>query len=174
MAYYEQLLRLTYDYDMFTKGDGNTMRKEYDVIVVGTGAAGLFAALNIDEKYDILMITKDVVENSDSYLAQGGICMLLDDNDYDNYFEDTMKAGRYENNKESVDVMIRSSQAIIKDLEECGVEFDKDENGDYSFTREGAHSAFRILHHKDVTGKEITSKLIQCAKRKSKRWEPGR
>ena len=143
------------------------MRKEYDVIVVGTGAAGLFAALNIDEKYDILMITKDVVENSDSYLAQGGICMLLDDNDYDNYFEDTMKAGRYENNKESVDVMIRSSQAIIKDLEECGVEFDKDENGDYSFTREGAHSAFRILHHKDVTGKEITSKLIQCARRKS-------
>lgn len=143
------------------------MRKEYDVIVVGTGAAGLFAALNIDEKYDILMITKDVVENSDSYLAQGGICMLLDDNDYDNYFEDTMKAGRYENNKESVDVMIRSSQAIIKDLEECGVEFDKDENGDYSFTREGAHSAFRILHHKDVTGKEITSKLIQCVRRKS-------
>lgn len=142
------------------------INSEYDVIIVGTGAAGLFAALNIEEKYSVLMITKDVLENSDSYLAQGGICMLLDDNDYDSYFEDTMKAGRYENNKESVDIMIRSSQEIIEDLASYGVDFDKETNGEYSFTREGAHSAFRILHHKDVTGKEITSKLLMSVKKR--------
>ncbi len=148
------------------KGDDNFMIKDkYDIIIVGTGASGLFAALNINPKYSVLMITKDVLENSDSYLAQGGICMLLDDNDYDSYFEDTMRAGRYENNKESVDVMIRSSQEIIKELIKYNVDFDRDENGDFSFTREGAHSTFRILHHKDVTGKEITSKLLMNVKK---------
>lgn len=142
------------------------IKKEYDVVVVGTGAAGLFAALKVNEKNSILMITKDKLENSDSYLAQGGICMLLNDEDYDSYFEDTMRAGRYENNKESVDVMIRSSQDIIKELISYDVDFDRDENGEFSFTREGAHSTFRILHHKDVTGKEITSKLLAAAKTK--------
>lgn len=142
------------------------IKKEYDVVVVGTGAAGLFAALKVNEKNNILMITKDKLENSDSYLAQGGICMLLNDEDYDSYFEDTMRAGRYENNKESVDVMIRSSQDIIKELISYDVDFDRNENGEFSFTREGAHSTFRILHHKDVTGKEITSKLLAAAKTK--------
>lgn len=142
------------------------IKDEYDVIIVGTGAAGLFAALKIDEKYNVLMITKDTLENSDSYLAQGGICMLLDETDYDSYFEDTMRAGRYENNKESVKVMIRSSQEIIKELIEYGVDFDKNENGDFSFTREGAHSTYRILHHKDVTGREITSKLLANVKKR--------
>lgn len=92
--------------------------------------------------------------------------MLLNDEDYDSYFEDTMRAGRYENNKESVDVMIRSSQDIIKELISYDVDFDRNENGEFSFTREGAHSTFRILHHKDVTGKEITSKLLAAAKTK--------
>lgn len=148
------------------KGDEVMINNEYDVIIVGTGAAGLFAALNVDSRYSVLMITKDVLENSDSYLAQGGICMLLNDEDYDSYFEDTMRAGRYENNKESVDVMIRSSKDIIKELISYGVDFDKNENGEFSFTREGAHSTFRILHHKDVTGKEITSKLLEEAKKR--------
>lgn len=142
------------------------IKNEYDVVVVGTGAAGLFAALNVDEKNSILMITKDKLENSDSYLAQGGICMLLNDDDYDSYFEDTMKAGRYENNKESVDIMIRYSQDIIKELISYDVDFDRNEDGEFSFTREGAHSTFRILHHKDVTGKEITGKLLTAAGKK--------
>lgn len=141
--------------------------EKYDVVIVGTGAAGAFAALNVESKYRVLMITKDLLENSDSYLAQGGICMLLNDDDYDSYFEDTMRAGRYENNKESVSVMIRSSQEIIKDLVKYGVDFDKNENGEFSFTREGAHSTFRILHHKDVTGKEITSKLLANVKKRN-------
>lgn len=78
--------------------------------------------------------------------------MLLDDDDYDSYFEDTMKAGHYENNKESVDIMIRSSQHIAQELVDYGVDFQRDENGNFEFTREGAHSENRILFHEDLTG----------------------
>lgn len=136
----------------------------YDVVIVGTGAAGLYGALSLPKDLKILMITKDAVENSDSYLAQGGICVQLNDDDYDSYFEDTMKAGRYENRKESVDIMIRSSRDVINDLINYGVEFEKEEDGSYSYTREGGHSEFRILHYDDLTGKEITSKLLKRVK----------
>ncbi|HEX3021935.1 MAG TPA: L-aspartate oxidase, partial [Lachnospiraceae bacterium] len=143
-------------------------KKVYDVIIVGTGAAGLFSALALPRQCSILMITKDALKNSDSYLAQGGIAALKNETDFESYFEDTMKAGRYENNKESVRVMIESSQEIIKDLIHYGVDFDLNEDGSFAYTREGAHSTFRILHHKDVTGKEITSKLLnQVEKRKN-------
>ncbi|MCR1842647.1 L-aspartate oxidase [Murimonas intestini] len=138
----------------------NKLEQAYDAIVVGTGAAGLFTACCLPPDMRILMVTKDDVENSDSYLAQGGICVLKGEQDYESYFEDTMRAGRYENNRESVRIMIRSSNEIIKELISLGVDFDKEPDGKLSFTREGAHSTFRILHHKDVTGREITSKLI--------------
>lgn len=93
--------------------------------------------------------------------------MLRDDGDFDGFFEDTMKAGHYENNKASVEVMIRSSQKIAKELIGYGVEFEHD--GDkLAFTREGGHRRPRILYHKDVTGKEITSTLLDNAlKRKN-------
>jgi len=135
--------------------------KRYDVIIVGTGAGGLFAGLCLPEELNVLMITKDAVENSDSYLAQGGISTLKTPDDFDSYFEDTMKAGHYENNEDSVKIMIQSSTQIIQDLIEFGVEFDTDENGNLSYTREAAHSTFRILHHDDLTGQEITKKLIE-------------
>ena len=140
------------------------MDKMYDVIIVGTGAAGLFAALQVPEQMKVLMVTKDEVEKSDSYLAQGGISCLLDDADFDSYFEDTLNAGRYENNKESVRIMIESSRDIVQQLIGYGVEFERDGDGNLIHTREGAHSTFRILYHKDITGKEITSKLIERVK----------
>lgn len=89
--------------------------------------------------------------------------MQRDEADYDAYFEDTMKAGHYENRKESVDIMIRGSRDVIEDLVKFGVEFEQ-ENGAFLYTKEGAHSVPRILFHKDVTGKEITSKLLQRVK----------
>lgn len=135
--------------------------QNYDIIIVGTGAAGLFAALCLPDYLHILLITKDALENSDSYLAQGGISALKSPEDYEPYFEDTMRAGRYENRKESVAIMIQESQSIIQDLIDLGVEFEKDKDGHILFTREGAHSTFRILYHKDETGKEITSILIR-------------
>lgn len=159
-----------------------------DVVIVGTGAAGLFAALNLPRDRKILIITKKDAESSDSFLAQGGICVLRDQTDYESYFEDTMRAGHYENRKESVDIMIRSSREIIRELIGYGVKFERRDSGreqdapeaqekpekpdkqetegqenfldDYAFTREGAHSRPRILFHEDVTGKEITSKLL--------------
>ncbi|WP_230397425.1 L-aspartate oxidase [Novisyntrophococcus fermenticellae] len=132
---------------------------EYDIIIVGTGVGGCFAALNLPDNQKILMITKADLEESDSFLAQGGICMLKSEEDYEAYYEDTMRAGHYENTPESVDVMIRSSQEIIQDLIGYGVEFEQ-EDGKLKFTREGAHSTNRILYHEDETGKEITKKLL--------------
>lgn len=135
------------------------MEKQYDVIIVGTGVAGCFAALHLPKDCCILMITKAKLEESDSFLAQGGICVLKNEEDYDSFFEDTMHAGHYENRKESVDVMIRSSREIIRELMDYGVDF-ASENGELLYTREGAHSTNRILYHEDITGKEITSKLL--------------
>ena len=141
------------------------MEIKTDVVIVGTGVGGAFSALNLPEDKQILMITKSDLESSDSFLAQGGICVLRDDEDYEGYFEDTMRAGHYENRKESVDIMIRSSQEIIHDLIEYGVDF-AEKDGNLAFTREGAHSRPRILFHEDITGKEITSKLLMHVKKR--------
>lgn len=138
------------------------MKLTTDIVIAGTGVGGLYCALNLPPDKDIIMITKATAEESDSFLAQGGICMLKNDDDYDSYFEDTMKAGHYENNKESVDIMIRSSRDIISDLIGYGVDFKRDEDGALAFTKEGAHSTPRICFHEDETGKEITSRLLRA------------
>ena len=140
--------------------------RKVDVVIVGTGVSGLFHALNLPEDKRILMLTKADLESSDSFLAQGGICVMRDETDYDSYFEDTMKAGHYENRKESVDIMIRRSREIIDDLVSYGVDFEK-KNGEFCYTREGAHSKPRILFHEDITGKEITSKLLAQVKKRA-------
>ena len=142
------------------------MKLEADIVIVGTGVGGLFSALSLPKEKKIIMITKSDLESSDSFLAQGGICMMRNEDDYDEYFEDTMRAGHYENRKESVDIMIRNSQDVIQDLVTYGVEFEKESDGGFAFTREGAHSHPRILFHEDVTGKEITSKLLMQAKKR--------
>lgn len=140
------------------------MRDYYDVIIVGMGAAGLYCALNLPERKKILIITKDQSDQSDSFLAQGGICMLRGEDDYDDYFEDTMRAGHYENNPKAVELMIRSSNSIIRDLLNRHVDFARKADGGLDFTREGAHSRPRILFHKDITGKEITQTLLNEVK----------
>lgn len=135
-----------------------------DALIVGTGASGLFAALHLPSDRQVLMITKDQTENSDSYLAQGGICVLRDEDDYDSFMEDTLKAGHYENRRESVDIMIRSSRNVIEQLIHWGVEFAM-KDGKLDYTREGCHSKARILYHEDVTGQEITSKLLAAVRK---------
>lgn len=137
-----------------------------DILIVGCGVAGLYCALNLPTDKNITIITKSKAENSDSFLAQGGICVLHDDNDYESFYEDTMRAGHYENKAESVDIMIRSSRAVINDLVSYGVRFEKI-GDDFAYTREGAHSKPRILFHEDETGKEITSHLLETAKKRS-------
>ena len=135
-----------------------------DIVIVGCGVSGLYFALNLPRDKKILMITKDEAENSDSFLAQGGICVLRDKDDYDSFFEDTLRAGHYENRKESVDIMIRSSRKVINDLISYGVDFER-ENGELEYTKEGAHTKNRILFHKDETGKEITKNLLKAVKK---------
>lgn len=136
-----------------------------DVVIVGSGCAGLFCALHLPKKKKVTIITKLDVESSDSYLAQGGMCVQRDESDYDSFMEDTLKAGHYENDRHAVDVMIRSSREVLEDLLSYGVEFQKDEKGELLYTREGAHSKKRILFHADITGREITSKLLAEARR---------
>ncbi len=134
-----------------------------DILIVGCGVGGLYTALNLPKDRKITVITKSKAELSDSFLAQGGICVLHDPDDYDSFYEDTMRAGHYENKAESVDIMIKSSREVINKLVSFGVDFEK--NGDeFIYTREGAHSKPRILYHKDETGKEITSRLLAEAR----------
>lgn len=134
-----------------------------DILIVGSGVAGLYCALNLPKEKSIIIVTKSVATRSDSYLAQGGICVLRDENDYDSFYGDTMKAGHYENNPESVSIMINSSRDVINDLVSFGVRFERD-GENFAYTREGAHTYPRILFHKDQTGKEITSWLIEAVK----------
>ena len=134
-----------------------------DIVIVGCGVAGLYCALNLPKEKRITVVTKNIARKSDSYLAQGGICVLRDDTDYDSFYEDTMRAGHYENNPDSVDIMIRSSREVIGDLVSFGVRFQMDGEA-FTYTKEGAHSRARILFHEDETGKEITSHLLETAR----------
>lgn len=133
----------------------------YDAVIVGCGVAGLYTALHLPSDKNILLLSKDSLETCDSMLAQGGICVLRDEEDYDSYFEDTMRAGHYENRKESVDIMIRGSRAVIDHLIALGVRFATNPDGSLQYTKEGAHSRPRICFHADVTGKEITTVLLR-------------
>lgn len=137
-----------------------------DIAIVGSGIAGIFTALCLPSDKEILVITKEELKECDSYLAQGGVCVLKNVNDYKCYYEDTMRAGHYENNPESVHVMIDSSPDVIGTLIRLGVNFDTDDSGNLDYTREGAHRRSRILHHKDETGKEITATLLSIAKKR--------
>ncbi len=148
---------------------GIVMKRDFiktDAVIVGSGVAGLFAALCLPESKKVLVITKEALKECDSYLAQGGVCVLKDIKDFDCYFEDTMRAGHYENNPESVRVMIESSPDVISTLIQLGVQFDTDSSGSYDYTGDGAARRKRILHHKDETGKEITATLLSIAKKR--------
>ena len=120
-----------------------------DIVIVGTGVSGLYCALNLGQDKNIILVTKKAADESDSFLAQGGICVLKNKEDYDSYFEDTMRAGHYENNKKSVEIMINSSREVIKSLVGYGVRFRKD-GEDFAYTKEGGHSTPRILFHEDI------------------------
>ena len=135
-----------------------------DILIAGSGCAGLYCALHLPPDKKITVITKSDAESSDSFLAQGGICVLRSDDDFESFFEDTLRAGHYENDRESVEIMIRSSRDCIAELVDMGVRFSRGDDGEFNYTREGAHSKNRILFHRDVTGKEITSKLLTAVR----------
>ena len=141
------------------------MRKaDYNVLIAGTGVAGLCCALNLPADMQVLLLSKAKADESDSFLAQGGICMLRGKEDFFGYFEDTVRAGHYENDPAAVRTMIESSPAMIAELVSYGVRFARDGAGNFRFTREGGHRRPRILFHGDETGKEITSHLLAAVR----------
>lgn len=138
----------------------------YDVLIVGTGIAGLYTALNLRDDIRILMITKNKFRDCNSYLAQGGISTSLGIFDEENYFNDTMKAGNYLNDVQAVKLLIKKSIDNINNLIKIGVPFDKTDNT-LDYTREGGHSEFRIVHVKDETGKSVTETLLNIISKRS-------
>lgn len=144
----------------------NVFQTEYDVLIVGAGVAGMNCALHLPTKKRVLMIAKGGLKESDSYLAQGGICVLRDEDDFDGYFEDTMKAGHYENDPKTVRCMIENSRNTINELVALGVRFERAKDDSLLYTREGAHSKPRIVYHADCTGKEIASHMLREVKKR--------
>ena len=129
---------------------------KYDVIIIGSGLAGIWTALHLDKKLKILVLTKSSVWGCNSFYAQGGVTVARDENDIESHIEDTLKAGAYHNDKKMVELLSKKSLEVISDIESMGFRFDRDKNGDILFTREGAHSNDRIVHAGgDATGREI-------------------
>ncbi len=139
--------------------------KYYDVLIIGTGLAGLFSAINIDKKYKVIVLSKTKIKNSNSSLAQGGIACEYNDNAslHEEHIKDTLRAGAYLNNKEAVKKLVDNAFEAVKYLVELGVRFDQDEHGKYLFTKEGGHSTKRIIHSGgDATGNNVIEDLISA------------
>ncbi|MDT8336248.1 MAG: L-aspartate oxidase [Candidatus Izemoplasmatales bacterium] len=145
------------------------MIKKSDVLIVGTGLAGLFTALNIDENLDVVIISKTDITFSNSSLAQGGIACEYNDNVnlHSSHVIDTLKAGSYLNDEEAVKFLVENAYEAVKKLISFGVEFDIDSDNKFLVTKEGGHSHNRIFHSGgDATGKNVTSALISYLNQK--------
>lgn len=139
------------------------MDKKYDVIIIGTGAAGLYAALNFPENINVLLVSKRELPLSNSSLAQGGVACVLD-TVHDNYklhITDTLIAGKYKNNLSAVEKLVSEGPGDVMRIKELGVDFDLNPDGTMCKTLEAGHSRHRIVHHKDSTGKAIVDRLIE-------------
>lgn len=139
------------------------MKENYDVLIIGTGVAGLYAALQFDGDISVLAVSKREFELSNSSLAQGGVAAVLDKN-HDNYrlhIGDTLIAGKFKNNLSAVEKLVSEGPADVMRLKEIGARFDTEESGELSKTLEAGHSRNRIVHHKDSTGKEIVDTLLR-------------
>lgn len=138
------------------------LKKQYSVVIVGSGLAGLYGALNFPEDIDILMLSKKERHQSNSSLAQGGVACVLDlENDsYDLHIEDTLIAGSRVNDVDAVTQLVEEGPGDVLRTIDYGVEYDRDEKGELIKTLEGGHCRRRILHHKDTSGKEMVDKLL--------------
>ncbi len=140
------------------------MVRKFDFLVIGSGIAGMSFALKVAEKGRVALICKTELEEANTYFAQGGVASVtntLVDN-FEKHIEDTMIAGDWISDRRAVEKVVREAPGQIRELIKWGVDFDRNEKGDFDLHREGGHSEFRILHHKDNTGAEIQDSLI-CA-----------
>lgn len=141
------------------------MRKKVDFLVIGTGIAGLSYALKVASVGKVCIVTKREAEESATRYAQGGIAAVMYTPDtYEKHIRDTMIAGDDLSDPEIVRITITESTDRVKELIDWGVAFDKNQTGLYDLAKEGGHSEFRVLHHKDQTGAEIESILLKRVK----------
>lgn len=137
-----------------------------DFLVIGSGIAGLTYALKIALRYPekkITVLTKAQTDETNTKYAQGGIAGVIDfeKDSFEKHINDTLLAGDGLCNEKIVEIVVKEGVERIKELIDWGAKFDKDPDGDYSLGKEGGHSEFRILHHKDVTGKEMERALVE-------------
>ncbi|MBO4752142.1 MAG: L-aspartate oxidase [Bacteroidales bacterium] len=141
------------------------MRYEVDFLVIGSGIAGLSYALKVAEHGKVCILTKTNAAEGSTKYAQGGIAAVMYDTDsFDKHIADTLVAGDGICNREVVEMTIREAPERIKELVQYGVNFDRDRGGRFDLHREGGHSEYRILHHKDNTGAEIERGLLQAVR----------
>ena len=139
---------------------------KYDFLVIGSGIAGMSYALKVAGKGRVALVCKTTLEEANTFYAQGGVASvtnLLVDN-FDKHIEDTMIAGDWLSDRQAVEKVVKNAPEQIRQLIEWGVQFDKNEKGEFDLHREGGHSEFRILHHADNTGAEIQESLIRAVK----------
>ena len=135
--------------------------KYIDVLVVGSGVAGLYCALNLRKDLDVMVVSKDKLDCTNTYLAQGGISVARDMEDVPLFIEDTLRAGQYKNDLQAVKVLTRESIENVDSLVALGLDVDKDEDGNWDYTKEGAHCVNRIIHTQDNTGENVAKTLIK-------------
>jgi len=140
------------------------MQKKVDFLVIGSGIAGLSFAIKVADHGKVCIVTKDKVEETATKYAQGGIAAVMYPPDtHEKHIRDTLNAGDDLNNEEIVRITITESTDRVKELIDWGTEFDKEASGKYELAKEGGHSEFRVLHHKDSTGAEIVRALLKKA-----------
>lgn len=142
-----------------------TMVHKFDFLVIGSGIAGMSFALKVADKGRVAVICKTELEDANTFYAQGGIASVTKQSDeFKNHIQDTLICGDGLCDRKAVEKVVKEAPAQIKELIRWGVQFDKDESGNFDLHKEGGHSEFRILHHKDNTGAEIQESLIQAIK----------
>ncbi|MCC3868738.1 L-aspartate oxidase [Terrisporobacter mayombei] len=140
--------------------------KYVDVLVVGSGVAGLYCALNLRQDLDVMVVSKDKIDCTNTSLAQGGISVARGLDDVPFFTEDTLKAGKYENDIHAVNVLTNESIENVDYLVSLGLDVDKDEDGNWDYTKEGAHCINRIIHTQDNTGENVEKTLVKNAFRR--------
>lgn len=142
------------------------MKNDFDVIIAGCGVAGLYGAINLPLDKKILVLSKRESLLCNSALAQGGIAGVYNspEDSPEKHKNDTFIAGGFENDPVSTDILVNEAAENLAKIIELGVDFDKTPDGEYHRTLEGGHSMHRIFHHKDATGFEIDSKLLEYVK----------
>ncbi|WP_276502940.1 L-aspartate oxidase [Terrimonas pollutisoli] len=141
--------------------------RQTDFLVIGTGIAGLTYALKVAQKFPekkVLVMTKAAADETNTKYAQGGVAVVndLEKDSFEKHIEDTLIAGDGLCNEEVVEIVVKEGPDRVRELIEWGARFDKEKDGDYKLGKEGGHSEFRIIHHKDITGWEMERALLEA------------